>query len=74
MKSEKEISIDQFTDDEKVLVEQRVKTLTDKLSPVASKKEEKEILNGEIKSRIAHEEQACCTPPSHSQVHILMNP
>lgn len=44
MKSEKEISIDQFTEEEKGLVEQRVKTLTGKLSHVASKKEEKEIL------------------------------
>ncbi|ATZ11783.1 hypothetical protein [Erwinia amylovora] len=44
MKNDKEISIDQFTADEKILVEQRVKMLTDKLSHIASKKEEKEIL------------------------------
>lgn len=44
MRSEKEISIDQFTADEKILVEQRVKQLAGKLSHLASKKEEKEIL------------------------------
>ncbi|WP_099350411.1 hypothetical protein [Erwinia amylovora] len=44
MKNDKEISIDQFTADEKILVEQRVKMLTDKLSHIANKKEEKEIL------------------------------
>jgi len=44
MKSEKEISIDQFTEAEKSLVEQKVKALTLKLSHPASKKEEKEIL------------------------------
>lgn len=44
MKSEKEISIDQFTAEEKILVEQRVQMLTGKLSHIASKKEEKEIL------------------------------
>lgn len=44
MKNDKEISIDQFTAEEKVLVELRVKTLTTKLGHIASKKEEKEIL------------------------------
>jgi len=44
MKNEKEISIDQFTAEEKVLVDLRVKTLTAKLTHPASKKEEKEIL------------------------------
>ncbi|CCP07476.1 hypothetical protein BN440_2455 [Erwinia amylovora MR1] len=41
MKNDKEISIDQFTADEKILVEQRVKMLTDKLSHIASKKKRK---------------------------------
>lgn len=44
MKNDKEISIDQFTTEEKVLVELRVKALTAKLTHPASKKEEKEIL------------------------------
>lgn len=44
MKNDKEISIDQFTAEEKGLVALRVKTLTAKLGHIASKKEEKEIL------------------------------
>lgn len=44
MKSDKEISIDQFTEAEKELVTAKVKTLTLKLSHVATKKEEKDIL------------------------------
>lgn len=44
MKSDKEISIDQFTEAEKELVAAKVKSLTAKMSHVASKKEEKEIL------------------------------
>lgn len=44
MKSEKEISIDQFTEDEKKLVSEKVDVLTLKLARVPSKKEEKEIL------------------------------
>lgn len=44
MKSDKEISIDQFTDSEKELIAEKVQTLTLKLGHVASKKEEKEIL------------------------------
>lgn len=43
MKSDKEISIDQFTDVEKELVAAKVKALTLKMSHVPSKKEEKEI-------------------------------
>lgn len=54
MKSEKEISIDQFTEEEKGLVEQRVKIMTDKMSHVASKKEEKEILK-EAKRQVMKE-------------------
>ena len=44
MKNEKEISIDQFTDNEKELVEAKVKALTLKKGHVPTKKEEKEIL------------------------------
>jgi len=44
MKSTKEISIDQFTDGEKELIEAKVKTLTLKKGHVPSSKEEKEIL------------------------------
>ncbi len=44
MKSDKEISIDQFTEAEKELVAAKVKSLTQKMSHVPSKKEEKEIL------------------------------
>ncbi|MFU9136028.1 hypothetical protein [Erwinia tasmaniensis] len=44
MKSDKEISIDQFTDAEKELVQAKVKHLTLKLAHIASKKEEKEIM------------------------------
>lgn len=44
MKNEKEISIDQFTENEKERVTAKVKALTLKLGHVASKKEEKEIL------------------------------
>ncbi|WP_342753653.1 hypothetical protein AAGQ96_11990 [Pantoea sp. MBD-2R] len=44
MKNEKEISIDQFTDAEKTLVDAKVKALTLKKGHVPTKKEEKEIL------------------------------
>lgn len=59
MKNDKEISIDQFTAEEKVLVEIRVKTLTAKLGHPASKKDEKEILKEAkrlvMKERLARE-------------------
>jgi len=59
MSNDKEISIDQFTAEEKLLVELRVKTLTTKLGHVASKKEEKEILKEAkklvMKERLAKE-------------------